>query len=125
MTTKNEQYFKAVGRRKSSIASVWLKNEKGQMTVNGKEVKEIEGIDILKLVGVNENIEISIKVSGGGKESQKGAIKLGVARALEVMNPEFRTTLKKEGLLSRDSREKERKKPGLTGARRAPQWAKR
>jgi small subunit ribosomal protein S9 len=77
------------------------------------------------LVGLEKKFDVSILVKGGGKEAQKIAIRLGIARALILFNPELRTTLKKSGFLTQDSREKERKKPGLKRARRAPQWQKR
>jgi len=121
-----KQYWGAVGRRKTAIASVRISKDDKTITVNGKKD---DGNDIyfspMVLVGVKDDFGISIKLSGGGKESQLGAARLGVARALEKFNPDFRTTLKKAGFLTRDSREKERKKFGLRGARRAPQWAKR
>ena len=121
-----KEYWGAVGRRKTAIASVRISKGDKTITING--VKN-DGNDIflspMVLVGVKDEFGISIKTSGGGKESQLEAARLGVARALEKFNPDFRTTLKKAGFLTRDSREKERKKPGLKGARRAPQWAKR
>lgn len=124
--SKDKQYWHGTGRRKTSVASVRISEGKGSISLNGKEGTLPENIFApLELVGKKESFNLSIKVSGGGKESQLGAIRHGIARALEVYNAEFRSTLKKAGFLARDPREKERKKPGLKGARRAPQWAKR
>ncbi|HLC44190.1 MAG TPA: 30S ribosomal protein S9 [Patescibacteria group bacterium] len=124
--TITKDFWVGIGRRKSAIASVKLSQTDKNFLINGK--KSEMSIDLenpLELVGMKEKFGIMAKVSGGGKVSQVDAIRLGIARALEKFNPEFRTTLKKAGLLTRDPREKERKKPGLKGARRAPQWAKR
>ena len=124
--TITKDFWVGIGRRKSAIASVKLSQTDQNFLINGK--KSEMSIDLenpLELVGMKEKFGIMAKVSGGGKVSQVDAIRLGIARALEKFNPEFRTTLKKAGLLTRDPREKERKKPGLKGARRAPQWAKR
>ena len=79
----------------------------------------------LELVGLTDKVDITVKVVGGGTSGQKQAIAHGIARAIIKYDPETRSTLKKAGLLTRDPREKERKKPGLKRARRAPQWAKR
>ncbi|MDO8444462.1 MAG: 30S ribosomal protein S9 [bacterium] len=122
----NKDFWVGVGRRKSAIASVKLSQTDKNYMINGKKSEiSIDLENPLILVGMKEKFGIMAKVSGGGKVSQVDAIKLGIARALEKFNPEFRGTLKKAGLLTRDPREKERKKPGLKGARRAPQWAKR
>ena len=103
------------------------------MIVNEKEAKDYFGskfaidliINPLKLTGIDKKLDISVLVSGGGKQSQSEAIRLGLARALVCYQPNLKTTLKKSGLLTQDAREKERKKPGLKRARRAPQWQKR
>lgn len=121
-----DRYWPGTGRRKTAIASVRLTEGTFDIQVNG-EKKELP-VNILapiELVGKKSAFAISARVKGGGKESQLEAIRHGIARALENYNPEFRLTLKKAGFLTRDSREKERKKPGLKRARRAPQWAKR
>lgn len=130
---KKGEYFYALGRRKRSIATVRVYPKgKGEITVNGKTLEEYLPIDILqekvrlplKTVG-HENADVTVKAIGGGVHGQAGAIQLGVARALLKINEDFRTSLKPLGVLTRDSREKERKKYGLKKARRAPQWAKR
>ena len=128
------EYFYAVGKRKTSIARVRLfPGGKGDVVVNDKPADEYftllssKGVmnSPLKLAGMNKKFDISIRVTGGGMNSQAEAVRHGVARALLEYNAEFRTTLKKAGLLTRDSRIKERKKPGLKRARRAPQFSKR
>lgn len=133
MSDKKNDYYYAVGKRKSSIAQIRLyKNGKGECTVNDKDLKEyFHGLYIgnvlspLKLTGQSKNFDISIKVKGGGFSSQSDAARHGISLALLEFDPELRTQLKQEGLITRDSRVKERKKPGLKRARRAPQWAKR
>ncbi len=127
------EYIRAVGRRKSSIATVRILNEKGAIFINEKPVDnyfnyKIYGdliVEPLKLVGANGKFKITIRVKGGGKRGQVDAIRLGIARALVKLDPDLRKTLKSNGLLSRDPRVKERKKPGLKRARKAPQWSKR
>lgn len=124
--TKKTEYWSGTGRRKTSVASVRIFEGSKDVTVNGKATELAESIIApFELVGKKGSFGISVKVSGGGKEGQLDAIRHGISRALEKFNPEFRSSLKKAGFLTRDSREKERKKPGLKGARRAPQWAKR
>jgi len=127
MVAKTQKdYWIGIGRRKTAVASVKLSEADKANIVNGKKADlENELLVPFELVGKKGDFGIAVKVSGGGKVSQLDAIKLGIARALEKFNPDFRTSLKKAGLLTRDPREKERKKPGLKGARRAPQWAKR
>lgn len=120
------KYWTGTGRRKTAIASVRIYETNKEITLNGKKAELSEkSIAPLELVGKKDAFGMSIKTSGGGQFGQEEAIRHGIARALEHFNPEFRSTLKKAGFLTRDSREKERKKPGLKGARRAPQWAKR
>lgn len=132
---ENKEYIPAVGRRKRAIARVRIvkNNAKGlKITINDRDYKEYLPyfqwqnlvLKPLKLVG-RDNITISIKVQGGGIKGQVDAIKHGIAKALLQTDDELRATLKKEGLLTRDDRRKERKKPGLRKARRAPQWSKR
>lgn len=128
MTDENitKDFWVGIGRRKTAVASVKLSSTDKSFMLNGKKTElPLDLENPFELVGMKEKFGIMAKVNGGGKISQIDAIKLGIARALEKFNPEFRTTLKKAGLLTRDPREKERKKPGLKGARRAPQWAKR
>lgn len=122
----NNDYWIGIGRRKTAVASVKLTQNDKATILNGNKSDFPAEIDTpFELVGMKGEFGIAAKVNGGGKVSQIDAIKLGIARALEKFNPDFRTSLKKAGLLTRDPREKERKKPGLRGARRAPQWAKR
>lgn len=123
---KESEYWNGVGRRKTAIASVRIFRDDKNYFING-EKSDLPAIVAapFELIGEKGKFGLKAKVSGGGKISQHEAIRLGIARALEKFNPEFRTTLKKAGFLTRDPREKERKKPGLRGARRAPQWAKR
>lgn len=130
--TKNEYYY-GLGRRKEAVARVRLYPGKGQILVNDKDITEgyfskilIDRlIQPLKLTGTEGKFKITVKAEGGGKTGQAEAVRLGISRALIEFNPEFRTTLKKAGFLTRDQREKERKKYGLKRARKAPQFAKR
>lgn len=125
-TKKQAQYWFGTGRRKTAVASVRIFEGQSDITINQKKSELDEKVIApLELVGKKGSFGISIRVLGGGKISQQDAIRHGISRALEKFNPEFRSTLKKAGFLTRDPREKERKKPGLKGARRAPQWAKR
>jgi small subunit ribosomal protein S9 len=133
MATKNT-YFYALGRRKSSTARVRLMPGKGVITVNDKSAEDyFSGSKYLLkklqepfvvLDNVNK-FDISAKVSGGGHEGQIEAIRLGISKALVALNEEFKSTLKRADLLSRDAREKERKKFGLKGARKKRQFTKR
>ena len=127
-------YIYALGRRKRSSAQTRLyPSGKGEMTVNGKKYDEyfvtIDQRDCLlkplELTGHNGSVDVDFRIVGGGLTGQAGAARLGVSRALIKMDPELRKVLKKEGFLTRDARKKERKKPGLKKARRAPQWSKR
>lgn len=123
---KANQYFSGVGRRKAAVAQVRLTNGQGTLTVNGEIVSlPPKLVHLLELVDRHNQVNISVIARGGGLIGQVDAILLGVARALVELNPDFRSTLRKAGFLTRDARVKERKKPGLRGARRAPQWAKR
>lgn len=131
---ETKKYYEAVGRRKTAIARVRVRLDakKREITVNGKNFidyfKEKEQQDILispfAKTGVLGFI-VSIKTSGGGRRAQAYASRHGLSRALISAHPEFKPVLKTLGFLTRDSRMKERKKPGLKGARRAPQWSKR
>jgi len=122
----DSKYFYGTGRRKTAVARVRLYTEQSMTKINDVE-KELPKYvtEPLELSGLQNQFSISAHVSGGGWSAQLQAIRLGISRALVVYNADLRTTLKKSGLLSRDPREKERKKPGLKKARRAPQWSKR
>ncbi len=134
MAKKSENIvFQGTGRRKQSIARVRLMAGKGEITVNGKKLDEYFGTEILKVI-VNQPFAITntvgkydviVKVVGGGYTGQAGAIRHGIARALNEANAEFRPALKAAGFLTRDPRMKERKKYGLKKARKAPQFSKR
>lgn len=130
---KND-YFYGLGRRKSSTARARLTGGKGNVTVNEKPASEyfngneafiFELLEPLRLLQKTDSFDISLKIEGGGHHSQIGASKLAIAKAVSVMNEDLRTTLKKANLLKRDSREKERMKPGFKGARRKEQFSKR
>lgn len=126
------QYY-GTGRRKKSIARVYLIPGTGKITVNKRDIEEYFGLETLKVVVrqplvATETLgkyDANITVKGGGFTGQAGAIRHGIARALLKVDGEFRPTLKKAGYLTRDPRMKERKKPGLKSARRAPQFSKR
>jgi small subunit ribosomal protein S9 len=125
-TKSTKKYWHGTGRRKTAIASVRIFESDKTVILNNKKLELSEKMNApFELVGKKGSFGLSIKTSGGGKAGQEEAIRHGIARALEHYSSEFRSTLKKAGFLTRDSREKERKKPGLKGARRAPQWAKR
>ena len=134
MAKKTENIvFQGTGRRKESIARVRLMAGKGEVTVNGKKLDEYFGSEILKVI-VNQpfavtntvgKYDVVVKVVGGGLTGQAGAIRHGIARALNEANSEFRPALKAAGLLTRDPRMKERKKYGMKKARKAPQFSKR
>lgn len=135
-----ERVFTGTGRRKSSVARVRMVPGKGTITVNGQDVREFfpyetNVMDLMQPLSAtnNENtFDITVKVNGGGFSGQTGAIRLGITRALIEYDKEnegnedsYRTILKRAGFVTRDSRAKERKKPGLKEARRAPQFSKR
>lgn len=133
MTSTDKKYVYAVGRRKTSTAQVRLYQGEGNITINGKDIKEyvtdVFLIDVvtypLKLTESKKKFDFSIKVVGGGKSGQAEAARYGIAKALFKNDETLKSVLKEAGLLSRDARVVERKKPGLRKARRAPQWAKR
>lgn len=121
-----EKYIYARGRRKTASARLKLTPGKGVVKINKKvSDKNDDLVEVLSLVGQQDKWDADTFVNGGGIESQKDAIRLALARALVIFNNDFKSTLRKAGFLTRDPREKERKKPGLKGARRAPQWSKR
>ena len=121
------------GRRKTAIARVHLRPGNGQITVNGRELEDYfpsvtqqnQIVQPLSLTNTRQSFDFLIRATGGGLNGQVGAARLGIARALIVQNPELRPVLKQAGLLTRDSRKKERKKPGRPGARKRFQFSKR
>lgn len=131
--TKQTDVTRALGRRKAASARVRIDRGTGKITVNGKPLNEyfkhfLEQEHIiapLKLAGKDKDLDISVKVQGGGQKGQATAVRHGIARALVVWNEDLKKALKTVGYLTRDPRVKERKKFGLKKARRAPQWSKR
>lgn len=133
LKSTEKAYFYAVGKRKTAVAKVYLTPgvKGGKKEVNGKSLDEyfsgilinnaLSPLDTVSLA----DIELKVVVSGGGFSSQSDAVRHGLSRALELFDHTYRFSLKKEGFLTRDPRVKERKKPGLKKARRAPQWSKR
>ena len=125
--------YYGTGRRKSSIARVRILEGKGKITINGKDIDEFFGLETLKVIvrqpltatETTAKYDVVCTVKGGGFTGQAGAIRHGIARALNEANTEFRPILKAAGFLTRDSRMKERKKYGLKKARKAPQFSKR
>ena len=130
---EGKPYFYGTGRRKSSVARVRIYNGTGKITINDRDIDDYFGLETLKLIvrqpmaltGTADKFDIVCRVSGGGVSGQAGAVRHGIARGLLQFDAELRSTLKKAGLLTRDPRMKERKKYGLKGARRAPQFSKR
>ncbi|MFA7169789.1 MAG: 30S ribosomal protein S9 [Candidatus Paceibacterota bacterium] len=136
MVNEKEKYFYATGRRKTAIAKVrvYEKGDKPGIVVNNAELSHyfaenktlIEKVYApLNIFELKEKYTVTVKVLGGGTSAQAEAIRLGISRALLLINEEFKKDLKVHGYLTRDPREVERKKPGLKKARRAPQWKKR
>lgn len=128
--------YMGTGRRKTSTARVYLKPGSGKILINGKQYNEfneyfenkvwtLHAIEPLKVTGLEGTFDVLIRVNGGGKNGQAGAVRLGLARALVSYNPDLRKTLRDKGFLTRDPRMVERKKYGLKKARRAPQFSKR
>ncbi len=123
----------ATGRRKSAVARVRLREGEGKITVNGRAVEDYFPNDThrmiltepLRAAEAEGRYDIDTTIAGGGPSGQAGAVRLGIARALVVLDEEVRSTLKKAGFLTRDAREKEAKKYGLKKARKAPQYSKR
>ncbi len=130
---KTEDTARAVGRRKTASARVRLQPGEGKIVVNGKSLQEyfpyFEWQELivapLKAISKEKTFDVSVKVVGGGQKGQAVAVQHGIARALLDWDEELKKTLKTQGYLTRDARVKERKKPGLKRARRAPQWSKR
>ena len=129
---KTANYY-GTGRRKSSVARVYLVPGTGKITINKRDIDEYFGLDTLKLIvrqplvatETADKYDVKVNVVGGGFTGQAGAIRHGISRALLEVDGDFRPILKKAGFLTRDPRMKERKKYGLKGARRAPQFSKR
>ena len=133
MATKKKVTYVGTGRRKQSVARVFMTPGTGVVTINGRTLEEYLPQATLRMVvnsplvltETKEQFDIKINVAGGGYTGQAGAMRHGIARALLEASADYRPALKKAGFLTRDSREKERKKYGLKGARRAPQFSKR
>ena len=134
MATATNGYFYALGRRKSVTARARVMNGKGAITINGKTAEDYfansksllnELQKPFTVLELNNKYDVTVVVSGGGMSGQAGAIRLAIAKALVVMNEDFKSTLKRADLLGRDPREKERKKFGLKGARKQRQFTKR
>jgi small subunit ribosomal protein S9 len=134
--SKNGAFYSGTGRRKSAVARVWLKNEKGEIYVNNKLIKDyfsspyetLEWVKPFHTIGVSHpqsKFSATIKVHGGGMKAQVEAVRHGIARALILLDKEFKAILRSADLVTRDPREVERKKPFLTKARKRPQYSKR
>ena len=128
------QYYEGLGRRKTATARVRLHTGgSGSFIVNEKPIEEYFSREVdqfhineaLKVTGTDGRFNVTVKVTGGGVTGQTGAVRLGVARALLKVDPDYRKVLREHGMLTRDPRAKERKKPGLKRARKAPQYTKR
>ena len=125
--------YYGTGRRKSSVARVYVMPGTGNITINKRDIDDYFGLETLKVIvrqpletiGATDKFDIKISVHGGGYTGQAGAIRHGIARALLTVDADYRPVLKKAGYLTRDPRMKERKKYGLKAARRAPQFSKR
>lgn len=130
---EGKPYFYGTGRRKSSVARVRVYSGTGKITINNRDIDDYFGLETLKLIvrqplaltDTADKFDIVCTVTGGGVTGQAGAIRHGLSRALLQYDAELRSALKKAGFLTRDPRMKERKKYGLKGARRAPQFSKR
>lgn len=133
MAKKENIVFYGTGRRKNAIARVRLVEGTGKITINGKDIDEFFGLETLKVIvrqpltvtNTSAKFDVIATVKGGGISGQAGAIRHGIARALNAANSEYRPALKTNGFLTRDPRMKERKKYGLKKARKAPQFSKR
>lgn len=131
--TKNNLNERAVGRRKTAAARVKIQLGKGEVKINDRDLKDYFTTKLwqdlvlapLRATGKEKDLDVSVKVSGGGVKGQAEAVRHGIARALVKWNEEFKPVLRAEGFMTRDSRAKERKKFGLHKARRAHQWRKR
>lgn len=127
------QVLNAIGRRKSAVARVYLNEGKGNITINGKDLKVYFPSELmqyvvtqpLKVLNLTGNFDINVNLDGGGVKGQAEALRLGIARALVMHNAEYKPALKAEGFMTRDPREVERKKPGQPKARKRFQFSKR
>jgi len=128
-----DQYYEGIGRRKTSTARVRIVNGSGEILINGKPLEvyfpRLGDSDLVQSPLIDANaqgtLDVSVKVKGGGVTGQAGAVRMGLARALVKMNPDIDRVMRKGGHLTRDPRVKERKKPGLKRARKAPTYTKR
>ncbi len=128
-----DQYYEGVGRRKTSTARVRVMTGAGAFMVNGKPIEEYFPrfgdsqtiLTVLEDAAAGKSVDVSVVVRGGGRTGQTGAVRMGLARALILINPDWHETMAKQGHLRRDPRAKERKKPGLKRARKAPTYTKR
>ena len=133
MAKKATEKYYGTGRRKKSVARVFLVPGKGNITINKRDIDEYFGLETLKVIvrqpltatETADKFDVLVSVHGGGFTGQAGAVRHGIARALLTVDEDYRPTLKKAGYLTRDPRMKERKKYGLKAARRAPQFSKR
>ena len=133
MSAKKNQEWKSTGRRKSSVARIVISNGKGVYTINRRNIDDYFGRGVLKMVtkqpltllGLEGKYDINVNVVGGGLSGQAGAIRLAISKGIEQVNSDYRKILKENGLLTRDSRSVERKKPGQPGARKKFQFSKR
>ena len=127
------QVLNAIGRRKSAVARVYFQEGKGNITINGKDLKIYFPSELmqyvvtqpLQVLNLTSNFDINLKLDGGGVKGQGEGLRLGIARALVLLNPEYKPALKAEGFMTRDPREVERKKPGQPKARKRFQFSKR
>jgi small subunit ribosomal protein S9 len=128
-----DKVFTATGRRKTSIARVFLKHGKGRITINNRSLQEYFGRETARMIVMQPfdltqttgSFDIDVNVTGGGNSGQAGAIRHGITRALMLLNSQFRSPLKKAGFVTRDPRSVERKKYGRHKARKRPQYSKR
>lgn len=133
VTSKAQKKFSAVGKRKTSIARIWLSTGEGAITVNGREMPNYFGRETLRMIihqpfdvtGTAGKFAVTANVEGGGPSGQADALKYAISKALLAVNTDYRKPLRKAGLLTRDSRIVERKKYGHHGARKRPQYSKR
>ena len=131
--TSSKTWFYGTGRRKESIARVFLRPGSGKITVNGRTIEQYftnfawkhDAIEPLKFTSLADQVDVVVTANGGGAGGQSGAVRMGLARAISRFNPELRPALRKNGFLTRDSRMKERKKYGQKGARKRFQFSKR
>jgi small subunit ribosomal protein S9 len=127
------QVLNTIGRRKSAVARVYLHEGKGNITINGRDLKVYFPSELmqyvvtqpLQVLNLTGNFDINVNLDGGGVKGQAEALRLGIARALVLLNPEYKPALKAEGFMTRDPREVERKKPGQPKARKRFQFSKR